>query len=85
LQVPIASVFDAGKGAGVWVVNGSPTRITWRPVTIKRVDDDHAQVVGDLQRGDAVVALGAHLLRDGAQVRVMAPAAAAANVQRVRP
>jgi hypothetical protein len=41
--------------------------------------------VGDLQRGDAVVALGAHLLRDGAQVRVMAPAAAAANVQRVRP
>lgn len=79
LQVPIASVFDAGKGPGVWVLNGSPAKITWRPVTIKRVDDDRAQVVGNLKRGEIVVALGAHLLREGAQVRVMDQAVAAAN------
>ncbi len=79
LQVPIASVFDAGKGPGVWVVDGSPTKITWRPVTIKHVDDDRAQVVGDLKRGETIVALGAHLLREGAQVRVMDQAVAAAN------
>jgi len=79
LQVPIASVFDAGKGPGVWVVSGSPARITWHAVTIKRVDDDRAQVVGDIKRGETVVALGAHLLREGAQVRVMDQAVAAAN------
>lgn len=79
LQVPIASLFDAGKGPGVWVVNGSPTKITWRPLTIKRVDDDRAQVVGNIKRGEVVVALGAHLLREGSQVRVMDQAAAAAN------
>ncbi len=79
LQVPIASVFDAGKGPGVWVVDGSPTKITWRPVTIKHVDDDRAQVVGDLKRGETIIALGAHLLREGAQVRVMDQAVAAAN------
>ncbi|MFG6429533.1 efflux RND transporter periplasmic adaptor subunit [Roseateles sp. LYH14W] len=79
LQVPIASVFDAGKGPGVWVVSGSPTKITWRTVTIKRVDDERAQVVDGVKRGEIVVALGAHLLREGAQVRVMDPAVAAAN------
>ncbi|RZL33835.1 MAG: efflux RND transporter periplasmic adaptor subunit [Rubrivivax sp.] len=79
LQVPITSVFDAGQGPGVWVVNGSPTRITWRPVTIKRVDDDHVQVAGGVQRGDRVVALGAHLLREGAEVRVMNAKVAAAS------
>jgi RND family efflux transporter MFP subunit len=79
LQVPIASVFDAGKGPGVWVVNGSPAKITWRPVTIKRVDDDRAQVVGNIKRGETIVALGAHLLREGSQVRVMDQAVAAAH------
>ena len=79
LQVPITSIFDTGKGAGVWVVSGSPTKITWRPVTIKHVDDDRAQVAGDLKRGEVIVALGAHLLREGTQVRVMDQAVAAAN------
>lgn len=79
LQVPIASVFDAGKGPGLWVVSGSPTKVSWRPVTIRRVDDDRAQVVGDLKQGEMVVALGAHLLREGAQIRVMDQAAAPAN------
>lgn len=80
LQVPIAAIFDAGKGSGVWIVSGSPAKVTWRPVTIKHIDDDRAQVVGDLKRGETIVALGAHLLREGAQVRVMDPnVATAAN------
>jgi hypothetical protein len=37
------------------------------------VGDDRAQVAGQLRQGDQVVALGAHLLRDGARVRVGTP------------
>ncbi|MFG6413624.1 efflux RND transporter periplasmic adaptor subunit [Roseateles sp. DC23W] len=76
LQVPITAVLDTGKGAGLWAVAGSPGKVSWRPVVVQRIDDDRAQVTGQIQRGEQVVALGAHLLRDGQPVRVMANAAA---------
>lgn len=80
LQVPLAALFDAGKGPGVWVIAGNPAKVRWRPVTVLGLDDDHATVAGKLARGERIVALGAHLLRDGEQVRVVntiAPAAGA--------
>jgi RND family efflux transporter MFP subunit len=74
LRVPIGSLFDAGKGPGVWVIQGEPAKVIWRPVAVQRVDDDSARisasVAGQLKQGDRIVALGAHLLRDGEQVRV---------------
>ncbi|MCF5947063.1 efflux RND transporter periplasmic adaptor subunit, partial [Xanthomonas perforans] len=70
LQVPLAALFDAGKGPGVWVIAGNPTRVSWRPVTVLGLDDDHANVAGKLARGERIVALGAHLLREGEQVRI---------------
>lgn len=78
LQVPIGSLFDAGKGPGVWVIDGEPAKVTWRPVAIQRLDDDGARIAGRLKQGDRIVALGAHLLREGEHVRVAGQAAAAA-------
>ncbi|MGN8109964.1 efflux RND transporter periplasmic adaptor subunit [Paraburkholderia sp. 22098] len=79
MQVPIGAVLDAGKGSGVWVVNGEPARVAWRPVTVLHLGDDSARVSGKLEQGDRVIALGAHLLREGEQVRVSAQAVAMAN------
>ncbi|WP_208020437.1 efflux RND transporter periplasmic adaptor subunit [Vibrio viridaestus] len=70
LQVPIGALFDSGKGTGVWSVDGEPAKVSWHPVTILDLDDDSALVSGPIKQGDQVVALGAHLLRDGEQVRV---------------
>lgn len=70
LQVPIAAVYDPGKGTGVWVIAGAPTKVTWRPVEILSLADDSARVSGDLKVGEQIVALGAHLLQDGEQVRL---------------
>lgn len=70
LEIPIGALLDAGKGPGVWVINGQPTHVTWRPVTIVRVDDEHAYLSGQIGQGDRIVSLGAHLLRAGQQVRV---------------
>jgi RND family efflux transporter MFP subunit len=70
LQVPVGALFDTGKGAGVWVINGEPKKVSWQPVTVQHLDDDGARVTGQIKQGDRIVALGAHLLREGVQVRV---------------
>lgn len=70
LQVPIGALLDAGKGPGVWIINGEPAKVAWRPVTVEHLDDDNARVSGAVKEGDRVVALGAQLLREGEQVRV---------------
>jgi len=69
MQVPIAALYDAGKGPGVWGLSGSPARVSWRPVKVLALSDEEASVSGDLQPGDEVVALGAHLLHEGETVR----------------
>ncbi|WP_409525754.1 efflux RND transporter periplasmic adaptor subunit [Nitrincola sp. MINF-07-Sa-05] len=70
LQVPISALFDAGKGSGVWTISSEPTKVSWRPVVVQRLGDDSAHITGPLEPGDLIVALGAHLLREGDQVRV---------------
>ena len=70
LQVPIGAIFDPGKGPGVWLVEGETPRVTWRAVQIARLSDEAAAVVGKLEAGDRIVALGAHLLHEGEHVRL---------------
>jgi len=77
LRVPIASVFDAGNGPGVWVVEGEPAKVYRRAVKLQRLDDDGGFVTGQLKQGDRIVALGTHLLREGELVRVASQATAA--------
>jgi RND family efflux transporter MFP subunit len=84
-HVPIGALFDAGNGVGVWVVNGAQHKVSWRPVTVLHLDNDAARVSGALERGERVVALGAHLLREGEQVRVAANAAEAPKVAGLQP
>ena len=75
LRVPIGAVFDAGSGPGVWSIAEQPTRVRWRPIKVRRIDDDAISVSDGLAPGDRVVSLGAHLLHDGQQVRLSAGSA----------
>jgi RND family efflux transporter MFP subunit len=70
LEVPIGAIFDPGKGPGVWRVEGETPRVTWRRVQIAGLGDEAAAVTGELERGDRIVALGAHLLHEGESVRL---------------
>jgi len=70
LQVPIGAIFDPGKGPGVWLLEGEAPRVTWRAVQVAGLSDEAAAIVGGLAAGDRVVVLGAHLLREGEQVRL---------------
>src|SRR6476660_4324595 len=76
VQVPIGAIFDSGKGAGVWLVQGDSPRVTWRTVKIASLSDGAASVRGNLKTGARVVALGAHLLREGEQIRLAQTGAA---------
>lgn len=79
VQVPIGALFDAGKSPGVWMIVGDPAKVRWQPVTVESLEDDRALVTGQLKQGDRVVALGAHLLREGDEVRIASAAAAPAG------
>ena len=84
LHVPIGALFDAGKGPGVWVIQGEPAKVSWRPVTVQRLDDAGAYIAGQIKPGERIVALGAHLLREGEPVR-MAGLAVATTTEGARP
>lgn len=70
LAVPIGAIFDAGKGSGIWVLEGSPSHVTWRPVKILSIGDDTARIEGNLNVNDQIIGLGAHLLHEGEKVRL---------------
>ncbi|WP_260958719.1 efflux RND transporter periplasmic adaptor subunit [Pseudomonas citri] len=73
LQVPMAALYDPGKGSGVWVIDGEPAKVTWRAVQVLGLSDDFARVTGDLAVGARIVGLGAHLLHEGEPVRLILP------------
>jgi RND family efflux transporter MFP subunit len=71
VRVPIAALHDAGQGPGVWVIEqaGDIRRVAFRPVTLAGLGHDSATISAGLRVGERIVALGAHLLRDGSEVR----------------
>lgn len=74
LSVPLAAIYDAGKGPGVWAIAGTPATVSWRPVQLLGLSDESAMVRGDLKSGEQIVALGAYLLHEGEEVLPQQPA-----------
>lgn len=81
VRVPIAALHDTGQGPGVWVIEqaGDSSRVAFRPVTVAGLGQDSASISAGLRVGERIVALGAHLLRDGSAVRGLDTALAAAG------
>ncbi|WHO82973.1 efflux RND transporter periplasmic adaptor subunit [Rhizobium leguminosarum] len=71
VAVPVGAILDDGSRTGVWVVNGATSTVNFKPVEIKRIGEEMAFVTG-IGVGQQVVALGAHLLENGATVRTAA-------------
>jgi multidrug efflux pump subunit AcrA (membrane-fusion protein) len=70
LQVPMAAIADRGKGPGVWILNEMSSTVSFRPVKVLRIGEEDATLSYGVKPGDRIIALGAHLLSDGQQVRV---------------
>lgn len=69
-EVPIGSIADRGKGPGVWVLNQGSSTVSFHPVHVLRLGGENAIVSSGVRSGEQIVALGAHLLNDGQQVRI---------------
>ncbi|WP_229008781.1 efflux RND transporter periplasmic adaptor subunit [Methylophilus sp. Leaf408] len=67
-QVPLGAIYDFGRGPGLWLINKE--QVKWKPVKIISLDDNFAQIEGDLTAGSLLVTLGAHLLHEGDHVRL---------------
>ena len=70
MTVPIAAITDRGKGPGVWALNEKASTVSFQPVKIARLGDEDATLSDGVHPGDQIVALGAHLLSEGQQIRV---------------
>lgn len=77
-EVPVGALLDDGRRTGVWIVNDKSSSVHFQEVKIERIGEERA-VVSNLKVGETIVALGAHLLQEGANVRISASKAEAAN------
>lgn len=77
-MVPVGALLDDGNRTGVWVFDRESSTVRFRRVEIEQIGEESA-VVSSLKVGEPVVALGAHLLRDGANVLTEVAQAGAAN------
>jgi len=75
MSVPLAAIYDRGRGPGVWVVSGQGSpKVTWRSVKLAAIGEETAIVSAGLRPGERFVALGAHMLHQGQAVRIDAGA-----------
>lgn len=69
IEVPLGAVLDDGRQVGVWVLDSAASTVHFQPVGLDRVTSETAVITG-VNSGDRVVSLGAHLLQEGARVRI---------------
>ncbi|MBB4200468.1 efflux transporter periplasmic adaptor subunit [Rhodoblastus sphagnicola] len=68
VEAPIGAIFDDGRKTGVWIVDRAASTVSFKPVTILRLAGETA-IISGVHAGEPVVALGAHLLHEGAAIR----------------
>lgn len=73
VMVPIAAVLDDGSRTGVWLVDSASSKVHFAPIQIKDLGDETAAITG-IDLGQEIVALGAHLLQEGAPVQTASQA-----------
>lgn len=67
-ELPIGALLDNGERTGVWVLDRQSSAVAFRGVKVERISEENV-VVTNVKPGEEIVALGAHLLKDGAPVR----------------
>ncbi|MEQ4596693.1 efflux RND transporter periplasmic adaptor subunit [Methylorubrum extorquens] len=69
VEVPLAALFDQGRGTSVWRYDAASETVKPQAVQVARMGEERAEVAAGLNPGDRIVALGAHLLKADQKVR----------------
>jgi RND family efflux transporter MFP subunit len=70
-SVPLGAITDEGQGPGVWVLDGSTSAVSFRPVRIAALGGENVILEDGVRVGETVVALGGHVLHEGQRVRTL--------------
>jgi RND family efflux transporter MFP subunit len=70
-EIPVGALYDGGSGTSVWVINPDATTLSRRPVEVAKLGSETALVSNGLKPGERILALGAHLVKEGEKVRIL--------------
>jgi RND family efflux transporter MFP subunit len=70
-RLPLSALFNQGSGTSLFVVNATTGQLVLKPVTVKSYDGQEVVIVGGVDEGDDVVALGVQKLDTEQRVRVV--------------
>ena len=71
-EIPIGALYDGGAGASVWVINPATSIVSRQPVEVAKLGSETALISKGLKSGEHILALGAHLVKEGEQVKILA-------------
>jgi RND family efflux transporter MFP subunit len=74
-EIPVGALYDGGTGTSVWVINSDTSSLTRRPVEVAKLGSETALVSKGLKPGERILALGAHLVKEGERVKILSSAA----------
>ncbi len=70
-EIPVGALYDGGAGTSVWVINPATSTVSRRPVVVAKLGSETALVSTGLKPGERILALGAHLVKDGERVTTL--------------
>jgi len=74
-EIPVGALYDGGAGTSVWVINPNTSTLSRRPVEVAKLGSETALVSKGLKPGERILALGAHLVKEGERVKVISASA----------
>ncbi|MDD2853783.1 MAG: efflux RND transporter periplasmic adaptor subunit, partial [Desulfuromonadaceae bacterium] len=70
-EIPVGALYDGGAGTSVWVINSDAMTLSRRPVAVAKLGSETALVSKGLKPGERIIALGAHLVKEGEKVKIL--------------
>jgi RND family efflux transporter MFP subunit len=70
-EIPVSALYDDGTGTSVWVIDPNTLTLSRRLVEVAKLGSETALVSKGLKPGERIVALGAHLVKEGERVKVL--------------
>ena len=70
-EIPVGALYDGGNGTSVWVINPNASTVSLRPVAVAKLGSETALVSKGLKPGERILALGAHLVKEGEKVMIL--------------
>jgi len=70
-EIPVSALYDGGAGTSVWVVDPNSSTLSRRPVEVAKLGSETALVSKGLKPGEQILALGAHLVKEGEKVKIL--------------